>query len=192
MATRIQGITIELNADATGLETALKDINKSLNNTTKDLAAVNKALALNPGNIELVEQKARLLGSAIDQTKDKLKALQDAQKNLKMDGTEESQRQFDALQREISNTEVKLKDLNKEMTKFGPEAIKAHTEATKFGSALKTVKDRAGEVAEATAKMSAAAGAALAGMVGLVTEASKFADDMLTTAQQTGLSTEAL
>lgn len=192
MATRIQGITIELNADATGLDKALKDINKSLGTTNKDLAAVNKALALNPGNIELVEQKARLLGNAIDGTKDKLKALQDAQKNLKMDGTEESQRQFDALQREISTTEVKLKDLNNEMKRFGPEAIKAHTEATQFGSALKGVRDSANKVAEATAQMSAAAATALAGMVGLVTKASQFADDMLTTAQQTGLSTDAL
>lgn len=192
MATKIQGITIELSADTTGLDKALKGINKSLSTTQRDLSQVNKALSLDPKNMDLVEQKFRLLGNAIDGTKEKLKALKSAQSSIKIDGSEEAQRQYDALTREISQTEVKLKDLNKEMKNFGPQAIKAYAESTKFGSALGTVRDKANAVAEATAKMSAAAAAALTGMAGLVTKASEFADDMLTMSQQTGLSTESL
>jgi phage-related minor tail protein len=192
MATKIKGITIELNADASGLEKALKDIDKTLSQTQKDLKAVDKALALDPKNIELVSQKERLLGAAIDENKTKLNALKDAQKNIKWDDTKDAQRQYDALSREISQTEVKLRDLNTEQKQFSAEAAKARFGASNFGQALGTIQEKANQVAEATAQMSAAAGAALAGMAALVTKASQFADDMLTMSQQTGLSTDSL
>ena len=41
MATKIKGITIELSADSTGLEKALKDINKDLSSTQRQLTSVN-------------------------------------------------------------------------------------------------------------------------------------------------------
>lgn len=192
MATKIKGITIEFNADATGLEKALKDIDKTLSQTQKDLKAVDKALKLDPKNIDLIEQKQRLLGTTVDQTKAKLKSLKEAQQQIKWDDTEKAQRQYDALTREISETEVKLKSLNTEQKEFTREAAKAKAEATNFGQALSSIQEKANKVAEATAQMSAAAAAALTGMVALVTKASQFADDMLTMSQQTGLSTDSL
>lgn len=192
MAMKVKGITIELSADTSGLEQALKGINKTLATTQKDLNSVNKALKLDPKNMELVEQKQRLLASAIDNTKSKVDALRQAQAALNKDGTEETQRQYDALTREISETEVKLKNLNQEQKEFSKEALQAQVSASSFGQALDSVSEKANKVARETAAMSTAAGAALAGLAGLTVEASKFADNLLEVSKETGLSTDTL
>ena len=192
MAMKVKGITIELSADTTGLEKALKGINKSLSDTQKDLKEVNKALNLDPKNLELVEQKQRLLTKAVDETTKKLKALKEAQNNLADRDSDVGQRQYDALTREISACEKKLKDLNKEQKEFNKAADDAKFSATGLGSALEKMSEGADKVAQKTAAISAAAAGALVGLGALVVKSSEFADEMLTTSQQTGLSTDTL
>lgn len=192
MAMKVKGITIELSADTSGLEAALKGINKSLSQTQKDLRDVDKALKLDPANVELIEQKQRLLAKATEEATNKLKALKEAQDNLKDRSSDDGQRQYDALTREISGTEQKLKALNEEQAKFAQEQAEAQQQASGFGSALSKVATGADKVAQNTAAMSAAAATALGGLVAMTVQASNFADNMLTASQQTGLSTDAL
>lgn len=192
MAMKVKGITIELSADTSGLEQALKGINKSLSQTQKDLRDVDKALKLDPANVELIEQKQRLLAKATEEATNKLKALKEAQDNLKDRSSDDGQRQYDALTREISGTEQKLKGLNEEQAKFAQEQAQAQQQASGFGSALSKVATGADKVAQNTAAMSAAAATALGGLVAMTVQASNFADNMLTASQQTGLSTDAL
>ena len=75
---RIKGITIELNGDATGLDKALKGLDKQLNQTESSLKDVNRLLKLDPGNTELLRQKQELLQGAIKDTKERLDALKAA------------------------------------------------------------------------------------------------------------------
>lgn len=191
MAMKIKGITIELSADTTGLEKALKGINKSLSDTQKDLKEVDKALKLDPKNLELIEQKQRLLAKATEETTEKLKALKRAQESIDT-GSDSGQRQYDTLTREISATEKKLQGLNSEQNRFNQEAANAQFQSTGFGAALTKVSEGANKVAQNTAAMSAAAGVALGGLVAMTAQASAFADEMLTASQQTGLSTDTL
>lgn len=109
----IQGITIELNGDTTGLTTALKGVNSSLKDTQSDLKQVNKLLKMDPGNTELQAQKQRLLADAIAKTKEKLSTLKEAAKQAQdqLNRGEISQQQYDALQREIVRTEQELQRL---------------------------------------------------------------------------------
>ena len=86
MSTKIKGITIELTADTTGIEKALKDVNKELASTQKQLTSVDKSLKLDPGNLELIEQKQRLLAKATEETAQKLQALKDAQEAIGKQG----------------------------------------------------------------------------------------------------------
>lgn len=79
MAGRIQGITVEINGDTTKLRTALKGVNTEIRNTQGQLRDVEKLLKLDPGNIELLAQKHRLLGQAVDETRQKLETLKMAQ-----------------------------------------------------------------------------------------------------------------
>ena len=194
MATKVKGITIELSADTTGLESALKNVNKELSSTQKQLSSVNKSLQLDPGNLQLIEQKQRLLAKASDETKQKLEALKKAQEEVgKGLGTnDKAQEQFDALSREISDTEQKLKSLNTEQKNFAKEAANAETKASSFGQALESFSNKAQAVANATRGLSMAAAGALTGLAAIGVEGAQQADEWAQLSQQIGLSTETI
>ena len=80
MANRIKGITVEIGGDTTKLQTALKQVNTEIKHTQSELRDVNKLLKLDPGNTELISQKHKLLGQALEETKNKLNSLKEAQK----------------------------------------------------------------------------------------------------------------
>ena len=112
-ASRIKGITIEIGGDTTKLQTALKGVNTEIRNTQQQLKDVEKLLKLDPGNTELLAQKHKLLGQAVEETKNKLETLKTAQQQADealKNGTI-SKDQYDALQREIIETEQELKRL---------------------------------------------------------------------------------
>lgn len=119
---RIKGITIELDANITPLQKALSNVDKSLKNTQASLKDVNKLLKLDPSNTDLLKQKQELLKQSIDDTKDRLKTLNEAYKQLDGQGTEEAKQQQQMLAREISETEQNLKSLKKEYSDFGSVA----------------------------------------------------------------------
>lgn len=115
-ASRIKGITIEIGGDTTKLQTALKGVNTEIRNTQAQLKDVEKLLKLDPGNTELLAQKHRLLGNAVKETKEKLETLKTAAEQAEKalnDGTI-SKDQYDALQREIIETENELKRLEEQ------------------------------------------------------------------------------
>ena len=116
MASRIKGITIEIGGDTTGLDKALKSVNSSITHTQSTLKDVNKLLKLDPSNTELLTQKQKLLKDAISSTKEKLDALKQAQAQAKeqLENGDLGQDKYDALQREIIETEQELKRLQQE------------------------------------------------------------------------------
>lgn len=113
MASRIQGITVEISGDTTKLSKALESVNKSIKGTQSGLKDVNKLLKLDPSNTELVVQKQKMLKDAIEATKEKLATLKTAaqQANEQLANGEITQQQYDALQREIVETEQNLRSL---------------------------------------------------------------------------------
>lgn len=140
MANRIQGITVEIGGDTTKLTTALKGVNSEIRNTQSQLKDVEKLLKLDPHNSELLAQKQRLLTDAIGETKDKLDALKSAQQQVQQqfERGEITKDQYDALQREIIETEQNLKDLEKQ-AKDTNTSLSGFTQAAekigKFGDA---------------------------------------------------------
>ena len=78
MASRIQGITVEIGGDTTKLQTALKGLNGEIKSTQTALKDVEKLLKMDPGNTELLAQKEKLLAQAVDETKQKLETLKTA------------------------------------------------------------------------------------------------------------------
>lgn len=110
---RISGITVEIGGDVTGLSKALSGVNKEIRDTQSELRDVEKLLKLDPGNVELLGQKMRLLGDEIGSTERKLDALKEAEKQVQQqfERGDISRQQYDALQREIIETESKLTQL---------------------------------------------------------------------------------
>ena len=120
----IKGITIEIGGNTTKLQKSLSAVDKSLKTTQAQLKDIDKLLKFNPGNTELLKQKQEALASSITQTKDRLNQLKDAQKQAadQLKSGKIGQEEFDALQREIIETESKLKNLQKQYKNFGSVA----------------------------------------------------------------------
>ena len=176
---RIKGITIEIGGDTTKLSDALKGVDKSLKDTQTQLKDVNKLLKLDPGNVDLLKQKQKLLTDAVGDTKDRLNTLKEAYKKLESEGgTEKNQQQMDALQREIVETEQQLKSFQGELNNTHP--------------ALDAMASKAQMVADSTEKISKVAGGLAVGMVGMAYAAGTAADDLNTLSKQTGFSTDQL
>jgi TP901 family phage tail tape measure protein len=126
MANRIKGITVEIGGDTTKLSKALEGVNKNIKNTQTQLKDVQKLLKLDPSNTELLSQKHKLLADAVTATKEKLETLKTAaeQANQALANGDISQEQYDALQREIIETEQELQNLQREAKASGTALAK--------------------------------------------------------------------
>lgn len=181
----IKGITIEIDGSTTGLDKALRDVNKTARDIQSELREVDKLLKLDPKNTELVAQKQKLLSEAVDNTKEKLTKLKDAQQqvNEQFARGEISEDQYRAVQREIIETEQNLKALEEQLKNTNNRWKDSAKAIGEFG-------DKAQRAGEKFAPISKAAGGALAGMAGLAVKAGMTADDLNTLAKTTGLTTE--
>lgn len=184
MAGRIQGITIEIGGDTTGLQQSLKKVDGELKNTKSALTDVNKLLKMNPSSITLLTQKQNLLKTAIADTKQRLTELKAAQS-----GVEKGTKEWDALQREIIATQQDLTKLEKEYSSFGnvaSQVIKAAgSKMTEFGNKVQ-------DVGKKLQPLSTAATGALTAIGGLAYKAVQSADELETLSKQTGISTDEL
>ena len=125
MASRIAGITIEIGGDTTKLQSALKDVDKTLKNTQSSLRDVDKLLKFKPGNTELLTQKQKLLGQEINTTKERLETLKQAQAQMDAAGVDKTSDAYMSLRREIIDNEEQLRSLNREYKSFGSVAGQA-------------------------------------------------------------------
>jgi len=184
----IKGITIEIGGDTTGLDKALKGVDKTTKDLQNELRWVNKLLEMDPKNIELVRQKEVLLNKSIDETNKKLSMLKDAQKQLKAKGIDENSEAYRDLQREIMVTERKLESLEAEQRDF----TRQHSDVARLGNSWKEAGGKISAVGQSMAEVSLACAGALAAMAGLAYKAGQTADELNTLSMQTGLSTDAL
>lgn len=182
----IRGITISFNAETTKLDRALKDINSKTRDLDKELKAVDKALKFNPDSVELWRQKQQLLTEKVQETKNKLDVLKQAQAQLDASGVEKNSAEYRDLQREIITTESKLKTFKAQLDQVGNANLKAISEQVKgvgdqftaAGNALKPISK---------------AGAAVAGsLFASAVNSGLAADDLNTLAKVTGIGTDQL
>lgn len=182
----IKGITIEFQGNTTKLDKALKQVNKETKDIDKELRNVNKSLKFNPTNVELWRQKQQLLTQKVSETKDKLDILKQAQDQMDAAGVDKNSAEYRNLQREIIETESKVKHFEGELRKVGNADLKALSEQVKqVGTSLE----------DAGRKMAplSTAGAAVAGGLGaLAYKAGTTADELNTMSKVYGISTAEL
>lgn len=157
MANRIKGITVEIGGDTTKLQTALKGVNSEIRNTQAQLRDVDKLLKLDPGNTDLLVQRHRLLGQAVEDTRGKLETLKIAQEqaNTALANGTISQAQYDALQREIIETENELRRLE-------AQANSSATAVQKIGAAGDKLQALGGNISSVGQKFLPVTGAVTA------------------------------
>ena len=106
----IKGLTVEIGGDTTKLGKALEDVEKKSRDLSSELGEINKLLKMDPGNIDLLAQKQKVLADAVGNTKEKLETLKEAEKQVQaqFERGDASEEQVRALQREIVATAKKL------------------------------------------------------------------------------------
>ncbi|PWM24917.1 MAG: phage tail tape measure protein [Limosilactobacillus fermentum] len=181
---------VEIGGDTTKLQTALKGVNTEIRNTQSQLKDVEKLLKLDPGNTELMAQKHRLLGDAVRETKEKLETLKTAaeQANTALANGEISQSQYDALQREIIETENSLRNLERQA---GQSAV-ALQKIAATGEKLKTVGSAIEGVGQKLMPVTAAVGGLGAAAVKVASDFDSAMSQVAAVSGATGKDLEAL
>lgn len=119
MASRIQGITVEIGGDTTKLGNALKSVNDKTKSLQNELKGVNTLLKMDTTNVTLLKQKQDLLNKSIAECREKLKKLKEVQEEVqtKFEKYQQVKPILESLTKEISETEKNLKKLKEEQEK---------------------------------------------------------------------------
>ena len=126
-------MTVEIGGDTSKLSRALTQLNRPINQMQGELKRVSQLLKLNPGNTALIKQKFTLLSSSIEETEGKLKEMRAALQRASQSGaTEKNSAGFRKLQREITQTEARLKELVAEQARFAVQSSKIGIAAAKM------------------------------------------------------------
>lgn len=126
-------MTVEIGGDTSKLSRSLTQLNRPINQMQGELKRVSQLLKLNPGNTALIKQKFTLLSSSIEETEGKLKEMRAALQRASQSGaTEKNSAGFRKLQREIVQTEARLKELVAEQARFAVQSSKIGIAAAKM------------------------------------------------------------
>ena len=197
MATKIQGITIEIGGDTSPLARALSSLNKSINSTQSELKAVDKALKLNPDSVVLLTQKQKLLEDQIKNTSGKLDRLkqieQEIQKRREADPSNENlEKQLRAVQRELLNTEAGLQGLENAYAETGNQADNLSAGSERAAESTKKSATEANAAIEIWNRFADAVGNAAKKLLSFITDSAQKADDFNILSAKTGIATEEL
>ena len=174
MAGNIKGITIEFRGDTTKLDKALRQINTETRNLDKELKQVDKALKFNPTSVDLWRQKQQILTQKLEQTKDKLELLKKAQADMDARGVDKNSEEYRKLQREIIETESKVKTFEGQLRKIGNVNLRATSEQ------FKEIGNKLTAAGQAMQGLSMAAAAVAASIGAITVKSAKWADDLNT------------
>ena len=142
MATKkINGITIAINADTNGVTAGLKDLTSQSVTLAKQLKSV-ETLLQDPGNTESIALNAlkqKLLAESVDTTRKKLEALKAAQEDVQaaMDRGDIGTDEYIAFQKELVQTEKRMRDLGEQTEETGDDMEEAEEQSGKLGETLK-------------------------------------------------------
>lgn len=155
MAKVIKGITVEIGGNASPLNKALNDVNKTSRSLQSELRTIDKLLKLDPSNVELLTQKQDVLSESIATTEEKLRRLKSAEDKVAQafeDGKIDAE-QYRAFQRNIVTTEQKLNDLKSELNKTSTAITNLGTDAQKSEKKLDDYKKEIDDVKNAVSDL---------------------------------------
>ena len=207
---KIKGLTVEIGGDTTKLGKALDNVEKKGKGLSSELKEINRLLKLDPGNVDLLAQKQKVLADAISNTEDKLDTLREAERQVQeqFENGEVSEEQVRALQREIIAAERALESYKKAaedtadaVDRMGDDTEDTAEDVEDLGDETKDTADDTEELESSLdglgtglGVVTAAVGAAVAALVALTEETREYRREMgkLDTAfQDNGHSSEA-
>lgn len=133
MAGNIKGLTIEIGGTTTKLTQALKEPQKETQSLRSKLKDVDGALKFDTKNVDLLDQKQRLLGQTINSTEQELKLLKQAQQEYVDSGKDIDGAEYVALEKKIGITEKALENLKNQQNNFNGELQALGMKVGEFG-----------------------------------------------------------
>lgn len=130
-AKTLKGITVEINGKTTGLANALKDVTKTSTALSSNLKEINKALKLDPGNTELLNEKQRILSESVAAARKELETLEGVQKQVsdQYANGDIDRGAWLEYQNKLQKAKQHLEDLEKAQKDFGTAAAQTIKEA---------------------------------------------------------------
>ncbi len=213
MAGNIKGITVEIGGDTTKLNKALQDVNSKARSLQGELRQVNQLLKLDPNNTVALAQKQKLLAEAVENSKNKLKTLEEAQRQVERQfkNGEVGEEQYRAVEREVEKAKIQLNNYENELKEVEHQTKQTDRATDELGnSAVQGSQkvEKAGK--QGFGNFALAAGAAISGVIVALDRAWNFgkrvgekfgslikgyldrADEINTNAKKYGIDTETL
>lgn len=205
---KISGITIAINADTSGVTSSLKGLTAESVSLSKQLKTVDSLLKLSPENTELLTTKQELLAKAVETSSQKLEALKSAHDDVKAAaergdiGTDE----YIAFQRELVQTENRLRDLQDQEEATGDSANNLSSDVDSADSSMRNAAEDSSSFAGVlSSALAAGAQAAISSVetlasvissvstaiIDAATATSEYGDTIDKTSQKLGISAEA-
>ena len=169
MAVSYKGLVIKFGGDTTGLQDALKSVQKQARNAQSNLRDVNRELKFDPSNADLLELKMNALNKSVEETKKQLDMYKQALQQLeskKQSGaklTAQEEAQYDSLKLAIVRCERQLDSYGTELADTARQAEGSKTAIGKLGQAI---EDNADAISNAGSKVSSAGTALSGGIIG--------------------------
>lgn len=150
-AKTLKGITVEINGKTTGLANALKDVTKTSTALSSNLKEINKALKLDPGNTELLNEKQKILSESVAAARKELETLEGVQKQVsdQYANGDIDRGAWLEYQNKLQKAKRHLEDLEKAQKDFGTAAAQAIKEA---GAKIEEYGGKASKVGETLTK----------------------------------------
>lgn len=189
MAVSYKGLVIKFGGDTTGLQDALKSVQKQARNAQSNLRDVNRELKFDPSNADLLELKMNALNKSVEETKKQLDMYKQALQQLeskKQSGaklTAQEEAQYDSLKLAIVRCERQLDSYGSELADTARQAEGSKTALGKLGQ---TIEDNADAISNAGSKISSAGTALSGGIIGAAGALTGLASSQEEAIQQSG------
>lgn len=189
MAVSYKGLVIKFGGDTTGLQDALKSVQKQARNAQSNLRDVNRELKFDPSNADLLELKMNALNKSVEETKKQLDMYKQALQQLeskKQSGaklTAQEEAQYDSLKLAIVRCERQLDSYGTELADTARQAEGSKTALGKLGQ---TIEDNADAISNAGSKVSSAGTALSGGIIGAAGALTGLASSQEEAIQQSG------
>lgn len=150
-AKTLKGITVEINGKTTGLANALKDVTKTSTALSSNLKEIDKALKLDPGNTELLNEKQKILSESVAAARKELETLEGVQKQVsdQYANGDIDRGAWLEYQNKLQKAKQHLEDLEKAQKDFGTAAAQTIKEA---GAKIEEYGGKASKVGETLTK----------------------------------------
>jgi methyl-accepting chemotaxis protein len=178
---------------------AITDINKDLTVLGSELKKVSAQFDGNANSLESLTAKQEVYNKRADEQRKKIEVMTAALENAKKEYGENSdqvknwQIKLNNAEADLAKTENALKQTTEQMNNLGKETDQTADKQEEFGKKIEATGGKVNEFAsKALLALAAAAAAAGAALFKLTVDAGKFADELITTSNQTGISTQQL